>query len=169
MSLCMRKPTIWVLTRSDTNQPVQSQEQARCLKFGLKKNGTIRAAKTKALISFAVATKLICGFVFTQAFCWFRSGFMCYCQILSHMILYIKFCIYNCLVCFFHKKCLNECNYDCKCLRNAVDVNGNDCKSTSMMSIYSNTCSIYRSDHNSSLSRSSSTTSLKSMSSSTSN
>ena len=29
MSLCMRKPTIWVPTRSDTNQPVQSQKQAR--------------------------------------------------------------------------------------------------------------------------------------------
>ena len=33
MSLCMRKPTIWVPTRSDTNLPVQSQEQARSLKI----------------------------------------------------------------------------------------------------------------------------------------
>ena len=33
LSLCLRKPTIWVLTRSDTNQPVQSQKQARSLKF----------------------------------------------------------------------------------------------------------------------------------------
>ena len=32
----MRKPTIWVLTRSDTNQAVQSQEQARSLKFRMK-------------------------------------------------------------------------------------------------------------------------------------
>ena len=31
----MRKPTIWVLTRSDTNQPVQSQKIARSLKFGM--------------------------------------------------------------------------------------------------------------------------------------
>ena len=27
------EPTIWILTRSDTNQPVQSQKQARSLKF----------------------------------------------------------------------------------------------------------------------------------------
>ena len=29
----MRKPTIWVPTRSDTNRAVQSQKQARSLKF----------------------------------------------------------------------------------------------------------------------------------------
>ena len=33
MSLCMRKPTIWVRTRSDTNQPVQSQKMVRGLQF----------------------------------------------------------------------------------------------------------------------------------------
>ena len=32
MSLCVRKPTIWVPTRSDANPPVQSQKQARSLK-----------------------------------------------------------------------------------------------------------------------------------------
>ena len=32
MSLCMRKPKIWVAKRSDTNRPVQYQEQARTLK-----------------------------------------------------------------------------------------------------------------------------------------
>ena len=32
---------------------------------------TIRVAKTKALISFAVTAKLICAFVFALAFCWF--------------------------------------------------------------------------------------------------
>ena len=31
----MRKPTIWVPTRSDTNQTVQSQKIARSLKFWL--------------------------------------------------------------------------------------------------------------------------------------
>ena len=36
MSLCMTKPTIWVPTRTDTNQPVQSQKQARGLKFWIK-------------------------------------------------------------------------------------------------------------------------------------
>ena len=41
--------------------------------FGFKKkrNCTIRVAKTKALISFAVTAKLICVFVFTYADCWF--------------------------------------------------------------------------------------------------
>ena len=29
----MRKPTIWGFTRSDTNQPVQSQKQAKSLRF----------------------------------------------------------------------------------------------------------------------------------------
>ena len=33
VSLCVRKPTICILTRSDTNQPVQLQKQARSLKF----------------------------------------------------------------------------------------------------------------------------------------
>ena len=33
MSLCMRKPTIWVPIRSDTNRTVQSQKKARSLKF----------------------------------------------------------------------------------------------------------------------------------------
>ena len=33
MSLCMRKPTIWVRTRSDTNWALQSQKMARSLKF----------------------------------------------------------------------------------------------------------------------------------------
>ena len=33
MSMCMRKQTIWVPTRFDTNRPVQSQKQARNLKF----------------------------------------------------------------------------------------------------------------------------------------
>ena len=33
MSLCMRKPTIWVQIRSDTNRTVQSQKKARSLKL----------------------------------------------------------------------------------------------------------------------------------------
>ena len=37
-------------------------------------NGTIRVAKTKALISFAVTAKLICAFVFAYADCWFSHA-----------------------------------------------------------------------------------------------
>ena len=56
-------------TRSDTDWPVQSQKKSRSLDFGFKKkiNCTIRVAKTKVLISFAVTEMLICAFVFAQA------------------------------------------------------------------------------------------------------
>ena len=33
LSMCMRKPTIWVPTRSDTNRAVQSQKMDRGWKF----------------------------------------------------------------------------------------------------------------------------------------
>ena len=64
---------MWFPDRSDTNQAVQSQKRARSLNFGFKKKRkcTIRVAKTKALISFAVTAKLICVFVFAYAYCWF--------------------------------------------------------------------------------------------------
>ena len=44
--------------------------------FGVKymRNCTIRVAKTKVLISFAVTAKLICTFVFAYADCWFSHG-----------------------------------------------------------------------------------------------
>ena len=57
---------MWFLNRHGTNHAVQSQKQARNLKFRI---CTISVAKTKALISFAV--KLICVFVFAYANCWF--------------------------------------------------------------------------------------------------
>ena len=52
------------------------QAHRRCLEtgnfgFNKKRNCTIRVAKTKALISFAVTAKLICVFVFAYADCWF--------------------------------------------------------------------------------------------------
>ena len=37
-------------------------------------NRTIRIAKTKAVISFAVTAKLICIFVFAYADCWFSHN-----------------------------------------------------------------------------------------------
>ena len=42
----MRKPTICVLTGSDTNRPVQTQKTARSLKFRKKRKCTIRVSKT---------------------------------------------------------------------------------------------------------------------------
>ena len=44
------------------------------LDFGKERKCTIHAAKTKALISFAVTAKLICAFVFAYADCWFSSA-----------------------------------------------------------------------------------------------
>ena len=69
----MEKPTMWFPNRSATNRPVQAQKMARGWKFGFTKlrNCTIRVAKTKALISYAVTAKLICALVFTYADCWF--------------------------------------------------------------------------------------------------
>ena len=51
--------------------------------FKKKKDCTIRAAKIKALISFAVTAKLICTFVFAQAFCWFSYtvAHICYIKV----------------------------------------------------------------------------------------
>ena len=56
MSRNMRKPTMWILSTSDTNQAVQPLEMARGLKFCIKEVEalSIQVAKTKALISFAV-------------------------------------------------------------------------------------------------------------------
>ena len=42
--------------------------------FRKKRNCTIRVAKTKTLISFAVTAKLICAFVFAYADCWFSHA-----------------------------------------------------------------------------------------------
>ena len=75
----MRKPTIWVPTRSDTNRPVQSQKMVKMLEIlDLESRGivSIRVAKTKALmmISSAVTAKLICAFVFAYADCWFSHN-----------------------------------------------------------------------------------------------
>ena len=73
MSLCARKPTICVPTRSDTNWAVQLQRRWLEGNFGFRKkrNCIIRVAKTEALISFAVTAKVICAFVFANADWWF--------------------------------------------------------------------------------------------------
>ena len=42
--------------------------------FKYKRNCTIRVAKTKALISFAITAKLICVFVFAYTDFWFSHG-----------------------------------------------------------------------------------------------
>ena len=59
MSLCVRKPTIWVPTRSDTNQAVQSQKMARGLKFCIKVEEEL----------YYTCCKNKGAFVLAQAFC----------------------------------------------------------------------------------------------------
>ena len=66
MSLVLRKLVFGFPTRSDTNLAVQ-QQKAWNFGFRKKRDCTIRVAKTKALISFAVTAKLICAFVYAYA------------------------------------------------------------------------------------------------------
>ena len=61
----MRKRSSGFPTRSHTNRAVQPHEMPH------ERNCTIRVAKTKGLISFAVIAKLICVFVFAYAKSWF--------------------------------------------------------------------------------------------------
>ena len=70
----MGKPTMWFPNRSDTNQAAQSKKQARSFGFRKKRKCTIRVAKTKVRISFAVTAKLICAIVFAYADCWFSHA-----------------------------------------------------------------------------------------------
>ena len=73
----MRKPTIWVPTRSDTKWAVLSQKMVRGWKFWIKKLEELYypcSEKTKTLISFAVTAKLICAFIFAYANCWFSHS-----------------------------------------------------------------------------------------------
>ena len=66
----MRKPTIWVPTRSDTNRAVQSWR----LEILDLRNCTICVAKTKALTSFANTSKLSAPLFFAYADCWFSRA-----------------------------------------------------------------------------------------------
>ena len=64
----MRNPVFPVATRSETNQPSQSQKIACGLKFqNIEVEGLYYVVKTKVLISFAATEQLICTFVFANA------------------------------------------------------------------------------------------------------
>ena len=69
----MRKPALWFLNRSDTTSLYNHRQwlDTGNLGFRKKRNCTIRVAKTKALISFAVTAKVISAFGFANAGCWF--------------------------------------------------------------------------------------------------
>ena len=75
----MRKPIIWVTTRSDKNQPVQSQKLARSFKFQMKEDEGLYypcsenkgTDQLRVYHKADVNAKLICVFVFAYADCWF--------------------------------------------------------------------------------------------------
>ena len=58
--------------RSDTNLHVQSQKEARRLKFWSKEEVELYYGSSE--ISFMVTAKLICAFVFAYADCCFSHG-----------------------------------------------------------------------------------------------
>ena len=65
---------MWFPNRYDTNLAAHIHLMAiETGNFGLRKKRdcTIHVVKTKALISFTLAVKLICVFVFAYANCWF--------------------------------------------------------------------------------------------------
>ena len=64
----MRKPTMRFPNRSDTNQAVQSQKQARSLKLWIYEEEELYypCSENKGADQFAVTAKLICVFVFAK-------------------------------------------------------------------------------------------------------
>ena len=67
MSLQMRKATIWVPTRSDTNQAIQSQKMVRGWKFCIK--------KVEELYYPSIENKgADLHFVFAYVDCWFSHA-----------------------------------------------------------------------------------------------
>ena len=68
MSMCVRKPTIWVPTRPDTNRDIQSQMMVRGWKFWIQKVEELyyRCSENEG----ADQLRSICAFVFAYADCW---------------------------------------------------------------------------------------------------
>ena len=76
MSLCVRKPTIWVPTRSDTNRAEQSQKQTRSLKFRIYEEEEMYypSSENKGADQLRGYREAICVFVFAYADCWFSHA-----------------------------------------------------------------------------------------------
>ena len=72
----MGKPTMCFRTGPTQTELYKHRRWLEAGNFRIreKRNCTIRVAKTKALISFAVTAKLICAFVFAYTDCWFSHG-----------------------------------------------------------------------------------------------
>ena len=69
MSRVMRK-SVFRVSDQVQHKPGCTAKEDGC-RLEISGDCTIRVAKTKALISFAVTAKLICVFVFPYAKCWF--------------------------------------------------------------------------------------------------
>ena len=61
---------MWFPNRSETNQAVQSQKQARSLKFRIEEEEEVYY-----LYSENKCSDQLCGFVFAYAECWFSKTF----------------------------------------------------------------------------------------------
>ena len=73
----MRKPTIWILTRSDTNQAVQPLEMARGLKFCIKEEEELyySSGENKDADQLCGSREAdLCVFVFAFANRWFSHA-----------------------------------------------------------------------------------------------
>ena len=91
----MKFISLWIMFEAKTYEPSHEKASNLCLRPGLTQTGlyshrkrleakdfgfkkkrdcTLRVAKTKALISFAVTVKLVCAFVFAYANCWFSDA-----------------------------------------------------------------------------------------------
>ena len=75
-SLRRRKPTIWFLTRSNINRPVQSQKRARSLKFQIKQEEELYYPCSENKGADQLCS--YCAFGFAYADCWF-------CDAVAHM------------------------------------------------------------------------------------
>ena len=74
----MWKPTFLFPTWFDTNQAVQLQKMARCLKFRIKEVEGLNypCSKNKGADQLRGTAKLICAFVFAYAKCWFNGALL---------------------------------------------------------------------------------------------
>ena len=78
----MKKPTILIPTRSDTNLAVQSQKMVRGWKFWIKKVAELYYPCSENKCAY-----LICAFVFAYADCWFSHAAA---QITSHLQIMVQ-------------------------------------------------------------------------------
>ena len=112
--LCVRKQTIWVPIRSDTNQAVQSQKMVKGLKFCIQAEEGLYYPCSENKGGYR---KLICPFVFAPAFCRFSYA-------VAHIMFIFQYPTVCCCFFFFFAyygilQCIGELS--CPCLKMGHD------------------------------------------------